>query len=96
MIALNKRLIVILSVATCILIIPLVAMLFTNEVNWTFGDFLVGGALLFGAGLMLEFTLRKLKTKAARIAAGILLFIILALIWAELAVGIFGTPFAGS
>lgn len=92
----NKRLITILITATALLLIPLIAMNFSNEVNWSIFDFLVAGVLLIGTGLTLEFILRKVKTTKNRILFGIALFIALFLIWAELAVGIFGTPFAGS
>lgn len=92
----NKRLVTILSIATAILFIPLIAMNFTNEVKWTLFDFIVGGVLLVGTGITLEFILRKIKTLKYRIIFGTALFVILFLIWAELAVGIFGTPFAGS
>jgi len=92
----NKRLVTILATAIAILLIPLIAMKFTNEVNWKIFDFLVAGILLIGTGLTLEFILRKIKTLRYRILFGIALFVVLFLIWAELAVGIFGTPFAGS
>ena len=92
----NKRLITILATAMGILLIPLIAMNFTNEVNWTIFDFLVVGILLFGTGLTFEFILRKIKTLRYRILFGIALFVVLFLVWAELAVGIFGTPFAGT
>ncbi len=92
----NKRLVTILATAIAILLIPLIAMNFTNDVNWKIFDFLVAGILLVGTGLTLEFILRKIKTLRYRILFGIALFVVLFLIWAELAVGIFGTPFAGS
>ena len=92
----NKRLFTILASAIAILLIPLIAMNFTNDVNWKIFDFLVAGILLIGTGLSLEFILRKIKTLRYRILFGIALFVVLFLIWAELAVGIFGTPFAGS
>jgi hypothetical protein len=40
--------------------------------------------------------LRKFKTFKTRFIAGAVLLIIFFLIWVELAVGIFGTPFAGN
>ncbi|WP_290626644.1 permease prefix domain 2-containing transporter [Altibacter sp.] len=92
----NKRLATILAIAISILLIPLVAMNLTNEVNWSLFDFIVVGGLLLGTGLILEFILRKIKSLRYRILLGIVLFLVLFLIWAELAVGIFGTPFAGS
>jgi hypothetical protein len=92
----NKRLFTILATAAALLLIPLVAMNFTNDVNWNIFDFIVAGVLLIGTGLTLEFILRKIKILRFRILFGIALFVVLFLIWAELAVGIFGTPFAGS
>ena len=92
----NKRFIAIICTATLLLLLPLIAMQFTNEVKWNLFDFIVAGVLLFGTGLLLEFIMRKVKTNRHRIILGIVLFIVLFLIGAELAVGIFGTPFAGS
>jgi hypothetical protein len=79
-----------------ILLVPLVAMQFTAEVAWKLSDFLVAGALLIGIGLMFVISMRKLSTSRSRAAAGIALAIALLLVWMELAVGIFGTPFAGT
>ena len=92
----NKRLVTILTIAIAILSIPIIAMLFTNEVDWKLFDFIVAGILLIGAGLTFEYILRKVKTTNYRILLSLTLFLILILIWAELAVGLFGTPFAGS
>ena len=92
----TRRLKFLLIPATVLLLIPLIAMQFTDEVNWTVLDFVVGAALLFGAAFMLDLLLRKIKQTRYRVAAAIALLIILVLIWAELAVGIFGTPFRGS
>jgi len=92
----NKRLAGILLTMGILLMVPLVAMQFTNEVDWSLFDFVVMGSLLFIVGLTAEFSLRKIKaTKNRIVAIAIILFIFL-LIWAELAVGVFGTPFAGS
>lgn len=92
----NKRLATILISASALLLIPLLGMLFTNEVNWKILDFIVAGVLLGGTGLALEFILRKIKTKRNRLFLIIGLFLALILIWTELAVGIFGTVIAGS
>jgi bacteriorhodopsin len=79
-----------------LLSIPLIAMQFTDEVNWTIMDFIVAGILLFGTGLMCELVLRKVKNIKYRIGICAVILAALFLIWAELAVGIFGSPFAGS
>ncbi len=71
-------------------------MQFTDEVNWTLFDFVVMGILLLGTGLMCELVLRRVKKIGHRIAICGALLLALLIIWAELAVGVFGTPFAGS
>ena len=92
----NKRLIGIVLAVAILLLIPLTAMQFTNEVKWTPLDFIVAGVLLLGTGLMCEPVLRKVKVGWQRIAVCAAILGALVLIWLELAVGLFGTPFAGS
>lgn len=92
----NKRLISILSAVAILLSIPLVAMQFTDEVNWTSSDFVIMGILLLSTGLLCEFVLRKVKGYRNRFILCAVILLILIIIWAELAVGIFGTPFAGN
>ena len=57
----GKRLIIIVLTAVILLLIPLIAMQFTDEVNWTLFDFVVMGILLLGTGLLCELVLRKMK-----------------------------------
>lgn len=87
--------IILLSVAF-LLLIPFLAMQFTHEVNWSPLDFLVMGVLLSGAGLAGERVWRTVKTTKHRIALLLAVLAVFFLLWAELAVGVFGTPFAGS
>jgi len=92
----NKRLIAILSAATLILLLPLIAMQFSTGVDWDLRDFTIAAVLLFGTGLLCEFVMRRVKKMEHRLLfCGGILFMLF-LIWAELAVGIFGTPLAGS
>lgn len=91
----NHRLMAIIIAVPMLLLIPFIAMMFSDEVTWTLFDFIAAGILLLGAGLSLEFILRKVKSSKHRIALCIALFMVLFLVWAELAVGIFGTPFGG-
>lgn len=92
----NRRLVYILVAVPAILLVPLVAMQFTTEVAWSPFDFLVAGALLLGAGLTFEFFARRRSSTAFRVAVGLVIAAVLTIIWAELAVGVFGTPLAGS
>ncbi|MEZ4857997.1 MAG: hypothetical protein R2781_04240 [Flavobacteriaceae bacterium] len=91
----NKRLLIILIVASVLLLFPLIAMQFSEEVNWTLSDFLVAGILLYSSSLLCELILRKVKKRTLRIALCGALLIVLLLIWAEMAVGIFGSYIAG-
>ncbi|MEL0074225.1 MAG: hypothetical protein VW710_07225 [Flavobacteriaceae bacterium] len=79
-----------------LLLIPLTAMQFSSEVNWSLFDFVIMGFLLLALGFSIRFIRNKksvLKYPLLMIIAVVVLFFI---IWAELAVGIFGSPFAGS
>lgn len=92
----NRRLKILFPIILFILLIPFIAMHFTDEVNWTAADFIVAGGLLFGAGLISEIVIRKTKNRKHKMVLLGAIFIILILIWVELAVGIFGTPFSGN
>ena len=92
----NKRLIGILVAVPVLLMIPLITMQFTNEVNWSLSDFIIMGVLLLSTGLICELIIRSVQKSTYRIALCIVVLIMLFLIWAELAVGVFGTPFSGS
>jgi len=92
----NKRLKIILFIIALLLLIPFVAMQFTEEVNWQAGDFVVAGVLLLGTGLLFELVLRNVTKTSYRLVMFMTILILLFLIWAELAVGLFGTIFSGS
>jgi hypothetical protein len=93
---LNSRLKKILISITVILIIPVFGKLFTDDFQWALPDFIIGAILLYGTGLMIDFILRKIQKISHRIAlCGFILFLLIS-IWAELAVGLIGTPFAGN
>ena len=92
----NKRLIGIVLTVVVLLLMPLIAMQFTNEVNWTLSDIVVAGVLLLGTGLICELVIRKIKKTNHRIILCGVILAVLLLIWIELAVGIFGTSIAGS
>lgn len=52
-----------------LLLVPLLAMLFTDRIAWGPGDFAMAGILLFGAGLAYEFAKRKHDGFAYRAAS---------------------------
>ncbi len=78
--------------ATCaavLLLVPLLAMLITREVNWGIGDFVVAGMLIFCARMAYAIVSMQLPNKPQRIAWALVILLALLLVWAELAVGIF-------
>ena len=79
-----------------VLLLPLIGMQFSNEVCWTLMDFIVAGSLLIIFALFIELII--CKTQQGKRRTILILFIILTilLLWAELAVGIFGTVISGS
>lgn len=92
----SKQLLRIAGATAALLLIPFVAMQFTREVNWTASDFVIMGALLLGTGLLLQFAANRLRSARGRLIAIAAIGFVFLFVWAELAVGIVGSPFAGS
>jgi hypothetical protein len=87
--ALRSTIRVVLTVA-CMLLVPLVAMQFSDEVRWSPADFAVAFVLLAGTGLTYQWVARKAGSLAHRAAVGLALGAALLLVWVNLAVGIIG------
>ncbi|CDN73677.1 hypothetical protein [Elizabethkingia anophelis] len=92
----KQRSFAIYSVVALLLIVPLIGMQFSKEIKWSLLDFIIAGFLLFTTAFSIDFIMRRVKTKAYQFITIALVLITLFLIWAELAVGIFGTPLAGN
>lgn len=87
----NKSIIHLALGTAFILLLPLLAMLFTDQVVWDLTDFIVAGALIFGTGLAYELVASTGGTMAYRVAVGIALAAAFLLVWMNLAVGIIGS-----
>ncbi len=79
------------TIAALVLLLPLVAMQFTDEVNWTETDFAFAGALIVGTGVTFELAARMANNNAYRAAVGVALAAAFLLIWINAAVGIIGS-----
>jgi O-antigen/teichoic acid export membrane protein len=78
-----------IAVATgLLLLVPLIAMQFSEEVNWDGTDFLVMGMLLFAMGSVFVLLSRR-APRRNRLAIGFACAAVFLYVWAELAVGIF-------
>ena len=78
------------------LLIPLIGMAISDEINWSVFDFIIMGFLLILLSIGINFVIKHVKNLKNRFLYIGILVLIFILIWAELAVGIFGTPFAGN
>lgn len=83
-----KSIVRVVLVTVFVLMVPLVAMQFTEEVNWGLEDFIIIGVLLIGTGLIYEFGVKPIRNSSYRLIAGVTLVVALFLIWAQLAVGL--------
>lgn len=77
--------------AALLLLLPAIAMQFTDEVNWTGSDFLFASILFGSVGGAFELVVRTTSNSAYRMAAGIALAGALLMIWINGAVGIIGS-----
>lgn len=68
-----------------VLLLPLVAMQLTSEVNWTPLDFLVAAVLLSVTG----FVFLRMRHRRGSLCLRLLVLGVAALVWVELAVGVF-------
>ena len=69
--------------------------MYINDFNRSLVDFIIMGVLIFSFLSFINF-IRKKFSGIKEILAIIIVVIVFILLWAELAVGIFGSPFAGS
>lgn len=84
------------SLPLVILTIPLLGNIVSGEVNWSPSDFLIAGILLFTAAFFINLVRGTVKKQSWKIMICIFILLAFVLSWIELAVGIFGSPFAGS
>ena len=89
------KMIKIFPIVGILLLIPMIAMQLTEEVNWSIFDFIIMGIMLSITGLALEIIIKKIKYYKYRNIFILVTVFIFLIIWAELGVGLFGTPFAG-
>jgi hypothetical protein len=90
-ISLSQSVLWVALVTAVILFIPLIAMQFTNEVNWSPGDFVIMGILVFTTGFSYVLLIRSSSNIIYRAAVALAVGSTFLLIWANLAVGLIGS-----
>ena len=83
-------------ITASLLSIPLIAMFFTESVDWSTFDFLVMALMLIITISLLQFVINKIQRNENRLFWLMAVVVGFFLLWAEMAVGIFGSPIAGS
>tara|TARA_B100000401_G_C52125205_1_gene402266 strand:- start:15 stop:278 length:264 start_codon:yes stop_codon:yes gene_type:complete len=78
-----------------LLTIPFLSNIYINDFNWIMVDFIIMGVLIFSCLYFISF-IRKKFSGIKEILALIIVILAFILLWVELGVGIFGSPFAGS
>ena len=80
----NIRLICFLLAIPALLLIPYIAMRYTDEVNWRLDDFMVMGLMLLITGIGIEVALRIIKTTWIRVAAVLGVLFGFVMVWGAL------------
>ena len=65
----SKNILRVAFITAFLLLVPFVAMQYSEEVVWTAGDFVTAGFLLFGAGLTFELLASRRGDRTYRLAA---------------------------
>ena len=64
-----------------ILLLPLIAMQFTKEVNWSVGDFVVAGILLSFFGYIYKVLTKSSSKPIKNIVIGLIVFALFIFVW---------------
>ena len=78
-----------------VLLVVFLASLLSDEVTWSVYDFLIGGGLIFVFATIEIILWNKLKNQH-RLFVVLFVLLVFLILWAEMAVGLFGSPLAGS
>lgn len=92
----KKKILIRLVTVWSILLLPLVGGQLSTEIQWDLADYIVAAVLLTAAVIGVELILIFNLSKRQQMVLLIVFFLSFLLLWAELAVGIFGSPLAGS
>ena len=82
-------------ITVTVLLVVFLASLLSDEVTWSVYDFLIGGGLIFVFATIEIILWNKLKNQH-RLFVVLFVLLVFLILWAEMAVGLFGSPLAGS
>ena len=82
-------------ITVAVLLVVFLASLLSDQVMWSIYDFLIGGGLIFVFATIEVILWNKLKSQHKLFVVLFVLLVFL-ILWAEMAVGLFDSPLAGS
>lgn len=91
-----QKTVFIFAIPSLLLAAAFIGNLFVDGWDWSGFDFLIAGILLFGTATFIYMIVNSNLSFKTKTIISIIAVLILMVIWVELAVGLFGTPFAGS
>ncbi len=80
----KNRVFVVLLRVVLVLLLPLIAMQFTTEVNWDIGDFVVAGVILSFLGYLYEVLTKASNNKIQKIVIGLMIIGLFTFVWVSL------------
>jgi len=82
-------------ITVTVLLVVFLASLLSDQVMWSIYDFLIGGGLIFVFATIEVILWNKLKSQH-RLFVVLFVLLVFLILWAEMAVGLFDSPLAGS
>ena len=82
-------------ITVAVLLVVFLASLLSDQVMWSIYDFLVGGGPIFVFATIEVILWNKLKSQH-RLFVVLFVLLVFLILWAEMAVGLFDSPLAGS
>ena len=82
-------------ITVAVLLVVFLASLLSDQVTWFIYDFLISGGLIFVFATIETILWNKLKSKH-RLFVVLFVLLVFLILWAEMAVGLFDSPLAGS
>lgn len=96
MITQKQKTTIIFAIPALLLATVFFANLLLKDWNWSIFDFIVAAIILFGTAFFINLVVFSNKTFITKVLISLAIMMVVCLVWVELAVGIFGSPFAGN
>lgn len=86
----------ILAIPSLLMVAAFISNFVVKGFNWTGSDFLIAAILLFGTATFIYLIVSSKFSFRTKVIVTVITLLALILLWMEMAVGLFGSPIAGS